>query len=156
MTKIGFVALASLLFMGCTSAQGKAQLEMQISKDRNGYEVTVKNISSANVSVPDNMYLANPIATGYWLFMYQPRDRSIAYANVQGIGSPSMKSAKVPSHDLAPGHKEAERYEAEYLHGLFDSFPSQGCVYLLVKYKKTAAGKLIESPSSAPILVCPN
>jgi hypothetical protein len=140
-----------VLFLWVSACEGREHhLAMTIVKSGNGYDVTVRNVSSSSVPVPDHMYLANPGATGYWLFLYDPARKSIQYASSHGIGSPRMMAMRAPSHALAPGASETNHYEAEYIYGLFHGFPSGRCVYVLVKYKD----RLIESPSSAPVFVC--
>jgi len=130
-----FVSLALALMLVAPSFSDSAQkaeptISASITEKGDQYRLTFTNISDRTLDLPD-VYVSGSHRGGYWLFLYDPKEKKIQQGGASVHIAPGMEA--LPRKPVWPGQKVEKEIEKKYLLEYFMYLPK--CYFLVVQYR---------------------
>lgn len=122
----------TLMIASLAVAAEKAEptISASISEKGDRYRLTFTNISDRALDLPD-VYLLGSHRGGYWLFLYDPKEKKIQQGGASVHIAPGMED--LPRRPVGPGQKVEKEIDKKYLLEYFMYLPK--CYYLVVQYR---------------------
>lgn len=133
MKRFVLLALASMLMAPSLTASAEdiePTISASIAEMGGRYRLTFRNISDRTIELPD-VYLSGSHRGGYWLFLYDPKEKKIQQGGASVHVAPGMEA--LSRRPVSPGQKVEKDIDKKYLLDYFMYLPK--CYYLVVQYR---------------------
>lgn len=128
--KLALVAALVVSAFAASAEKAAPTIRASIAEEGDRYRLTFTNISDRTIELPD-VYLSGSHRGGYWLFLYDPKEKKIQQGGASVHIAPGMEA--LPRRPVRPGQKVEKEIDKKYLLEYFMYLPK--CYYLVVQYR---------------------